>query len=400
MRIIHTGDLHLGVSFKSVRGLNIPEYINKNIVENFRYACEYAVRNKADLFLIAGDIFNNIYSSIPYSPLLARSMRILKDNNIPIVIIGGNHDIPKTRGYRIPLSIIHELGVSNVYYIDRYVNEPIYIRHESNLIAVAPIPFMHYSIERNAVTEIKRYVDSLKFRIEKQSNVDYKILIAHQDVEGAIYSERDMYARSYYDIYKIPPTILHPEFFNYIALGHIHLPQIIPGFNNMVYSGSLERVSFGEWRDQKSFVDVELNGSNIKIKRVNVNATKMIKLNVRVYSDPTNDIRSALSTIDVRKSLVRIILETEYSKWIELKSKLNKLDDIILEELNALGYRIDPEIKIPEPRDFNILPSATESDWLLKAINEYINNLRGVGEKDKEGMKKLLSKMFDEVGRL
>jgi exonuclease SbcD len=48
-----------------------------------------------------------------------------------------------------------------------------------------------------------------------------------------------------------------PEQFDYVALGHVHKPQIL-GQKHIRYSGSIERMDLGEQGDQKSVVLVEL----------------------------------------------------------------------------------------------------------------------------------------------
>jgi DNA repair exonuclease SbcCD nuclease subunit len=55
-----------------------------------------------------------------------------------------------------------------------------------------------------------------------------------------------------------------PLDWSYVALGHIHQPQCIAGLPHVRYSGSIERLDLGEWKDQKSVVLVDLGPEGLR----------------------------------------------------------------------------------------------------------------------------------------
>ncbi len=63
--------------------------------DNFERIVQYALSERPDLFLVSGDIFDRVKPSNEAKIRLVRNIRQLKEANIKVVMIGGNHDIPK-----------------------------------------------------------------------------------------------------------------------------------------------------------------------------------------------------------------------------------------------------------------------------------------------------------------
>ena len=80
---------------------------------------------------------------------------------------------------------------------------------------------------------------------------------------------------------------------DYVALGHIHRHQVLaggrPGEPIVVYSGSLERIDFGEEKEAKGFCWVELARGATRMTFVPVHARPFITLRVDLQEadDPT-----------------------------------------------------------------------------------------------------------------
>ena len=201
MRFFHIADVHLGA--EPDKGFPWSQDRSREIWDSFRRVIEQAGRDHADLFLIAGDLFHR-------QPLA----RELKEVNamfsaIPdtrILLIAGNHDyLRKDSLYqKFPWSsnvcglwsreISHadfpELGVrvTGCSYKSREITSPLY--------------------------------DGLK----KSGEMPVEILLAHGGDEKHIPISRDRLAASGFD---------------YVALGHIHKPQILEK-DRVIYAGSLE----------------------------------------------------------------------------------------------------------------------------------------------------------------
>ncbi|UCC17194.1 MAG: exonuclease SbcCD subunit D, partial [Dehalococcoidales bacterium] len=83
------------------------------------------------------------------------------------------------------------------------------------------------------------------------------ILAAHVGVASAMIGSERLMAIGQ-EHFLLISNIADPSF-DYVALGHIHKHQVLSDNPPVVYSGSLERVDFGEEKDEKGFyiIDIE-----------------------------------------------------------------------------------------------------------------------------------------------
>jgi len=124
---------------------------------------------------------------------------------------------------------------------------------------------------------------------------------------------------------KFTPGQLTPPPVDYVALGHIHRfqnrsPGAEPGATRIadaettpvVYSSSIERISFKEWDDRKGFllVDIDVNGAGktTSYEFVDTPARRFIAIHVdaREAAEPTEAILRALDQEDVDDAIVRV----------------------------------------------------------------------------------------------
>ena len=106
--------------------------------------------------------------------------------------------------------------------------------------------------------------------------------------------------------------------FEYVALGHIHRHQILGRSPHVVYSGSLQRIDFGEERDEKGFCLVDLDLSAPRGERMTgfefrrVNARRFHTINVKLQPDdpdPNESVADEIVRHDVSDAIVRLNIE-------------------------------------------------------------------------------------------
>jgi len=86
MKIYHAADIHLGRRRLDGR---LPD---DDIVAAFRFITEKAIREKADVFLVAGDLFDRPQVDPPHLRQAQEVLRRLKNASIPVIAMEGNHD--------------------------------------------------------------------------------------------------------------------------------------------------------------------------------------------------------------------------------------------------------------------------------------------------------------------
>ena len=105
--------------------------------------------------------------------------------------------------------------------------------------------------------------------------------------------------------------------FDYIALGHIHKHQVLGNNPPVVYPGSLERLDFGEEKDEKGFYLVEIDPNKERGKRLTsfdfhpVNGRRLLTINVDIKpedTDPTTVVLKAIAEQQdkVKDAIVRL----------------------------------------------------------------------------------------------
>lgn len=86
VQIVHCSDLHLDRNFNV--GSIARNYVRKkDLDDNFSEVVGYAIENRADLFLISGDVFDRVMPGNFSRDFLARLLKDLNAHDIPVFII-------------------------------------------------------------------------------------------------------------------------------------------------------------------------------------------------------------------------------------------------------------------------------------------------------------------------
>ena len=241
MKIIHFSDTHLGhgdySALDSETGINQREV---DIYKVFREIIDYILESKPDLVVHAGDLFDSVRPSNKAISVAYEQFYRLSKDNIPLVVIAGNHSTPRQRTKETIFRIFD--FIQNVY--------PVYRGHYKKIIinncAIHAIPHTYSQLELEE--------NILNLKLDQECK--YNILVTHgtaQDISDKSWIEfKDQI---------IPNSILDYDF-NYIALGHFHSFQKIK--DNVYYCGSPERFSFNEINQEKCFLEANLDTGNIK----------------------------------------------------------------------------------------------------------------------------------------
>ena len=255
MRIIHTGDWHLG---KNLEGMSRLEE-QAEFLEDFIRIVE---DNRADLVIIAGDVYDSFTPSAKAEILFYNTLkRLSKDGERLILVIAGNHDSPDRLVAAWPLAQPHGiimLGTpKSTVPIGTYgrheviKSEPgiveVMIGEEKAVIAAIAFPsekrlnevlYLGTDEDEEKLESYEARMIQLFTELEKNYRDDtINLLVSHIFVMGSEESgsERRIQLGGSYLI----NSSIFPKKAQYIALGHVHKPQIVPGTGGKArYSGS------------------------------------------------------------------------------------------------------------------------------------------------------------------
>jgi exonuclease SbcD len=119
--------------------------------------------------------------------------------------------------------------------------------------------------------------------------------------------------------------------FDYVALGHVHRHQVLGHDPETVYAGSLQRVDFGEEKDDKGFCVIDLDPAMPSGQRVTgvdfhpVNARRFLTISVDIPRgdlDPTATVIQAITGTYFDDAIVRVLIRVS----AELEGHLRDAD--------------------------------------------------------------------------
>ena len=212
MKIIHTGDVHLGAATRNLP----PEKaaIRKTeILDGFRRLCAYAQRQGVTAVLIAGDLFDGER----VDPALRAEVLSAIASSAPVCFfyVSGNHDGGFFAGDRLP---------QNLYLFSQNRTWRSYDLPEN--VTVTGIDAAYLSLERYR---------ELQLRSER-----YNLVLLHGEIAQNERAETGTIALSR----------LQGKYIDYLALGHIHIPMQqtarLDGRGVYRYCGCLEGRGFDE----------------------------------------------------------------------------------------------------------------------------------------------------------
>ncbi|MBS7650885.1 MAG: exonuclease SbcCD subunit D [Candidatus Bathyarchaeia archaeon] len=398
MRIIHTSDLHLGVA---TYGSEDPSSgVNRRILDFFQVfdqVIDYTLSNDADVLLMCGDTFKDVNPTSTILKMFAARLRRLTSGGVDVVILLGNHDTPKTVGRTAPPEIFDELKIEKVYVSARPdilnlkskngeklriftlpYRHPIHVAAKIEKTQAAKIDFDREAIQAAYQTEIKRNIEI--FTKSGRRDAEVTILAGHLYVEGARRGSEKIYIVG--EEYAIPPSILQRETFDYIALGHVHTHQRLPGEPPAVYSGSLERIDFSEVDETKGFIDMKYKDGIISWSFIPVKTRPMLKLEIDCTKSkkPIETVKSEIGKFNIEDAIVKIILKIKNGAYIDLNQTQNTLSKTFWHQI--VQERIFEEQPIHTPTLESLNPHETLSRYLksLRLPEDEVELLRRLGD--------------------
>ena len=250
MKVFHLSDLHLGKRVNGYSMVDDQEFILERILGSVK-------AEKPQAVIIAGDVYDRAMPSEEAVALLDDFLyRLVALEGRPeVFIVYGNHDSAERLAFGNRL--IERSGVHLSPVFDGSIKS-VEMEDEFGGVTFHLLPFIKPSDARNAYPDAKveSYTDAVREVLGhlELDGAKRHVLIAHQFVTDAVRSESE-------DISVGGMDNVNAEAFggfDYVALGHLHRPQAIPGHENIRYCGTPLKYSISEKDDQKGILVVEL----------------------------------------------------------------------------------------------------------------------------------------------
>jgi DNA repair protein SbcD/Mre11 len=383
INLLHVSDIHFGSGeshgrINPVTGLNVRF---EDFVAALTRVVDYALQNDTHIFLFSGDAYRNASPEPIYQKMFAGQLKRLSDANIKTILVVGNHDQILRSSQSHAMSVFQTLEVPGLLTIDR----PTCLRLDTAGGALQLIGLPH--ITRHQLMTLDKYKDLTAGEIDRVL-VDHirdllrgyyleldptipTVVTAHMATDNALAGIEAELLVGY--TLTFPCEIFIDKRIDYVALGHIHKYQILrPENPAIVYAGSLERVDFGEEKEDKGFVAVRLERGKTTYAFHSIGPRPFVTVDVDLTDseDPGAALLAKLKEALVPGCVMRLRYKID-------QEQISAVDEESLRAAaaSALSIRLQAEI-IPSHRRAR-MPQLNETAALspLTALDTYLSEV-------------------------
>jgi exonuclease SbcD len=368
VNILHTSDWHIG---RSLYGKKRYAEFDAFLTWLLATIQDHSIR----VLLVAGDIFDsstpsNRAQSLYYSFLY----RVAASSCRHVVIIAGNHDSPSF--LNAPKELLKAL---DIHVIGNITDDPedevlvLYDDQDVPELLVCAVPYLRDRDIRVAEAgesiedKEQKLLDGLHrqyaavaaaaLQKRRQLGADIPIVgMGHLFTSGGKTVDGDGVRELYIGSLAHVTARIFPPCFTYVALGHLHVPQMVNGLETIRYSGSPLPMGFGEAQHQKSVCRVACNGSAVSVQLIDVPVLQKLE-----------QIRGDWSTIQSR---IMQLVAADSQAWLEVIYEGDEVIGDLRERLQRAVAGTEMEIlRIKNTRVFEQVLRQTAAQETLDDLN-------------------------------
>jgi exonuclease SbcD len=265
MRVIHTSDWHLGQELHGFdRGVEHDAFLG--------WLASQLIELEADALIVTGDVYDTVNPPILAQQRLYQFVKRILTTcpHLQVVFIGGNHDSPT----RLELPR-HLLDVDRVHLIGgmpRATSQPslsrilITMRDRTGTpgAVCAAVPYLRpgdLPVQGDTESPLKSFYRQVIETAHSACGDLPLIVTGHLHMSGGAVSSLSE-RRIVIGGQEAVSADIFPASVAYVALGHLHKPQLISGQTVIRYAGSPFPMSVAETDYHHSIVVIELDGAD------------------------------------------------------------------------------------------------------------------------------------------
>jgi DNA repair protein SbcD/Mre11 len=405
MKLLHFADAHIDMANY---GRHDPEtglpLRVLDFLKSLDTIVDAAISEKVDMVIFAGDAYKDRSPAPTFQREWGKRIMKLSQAKIPTLLLIGNHDISPSIGRAHALQEFKTLQVPYV----RVLDEPCFLS-PSDLwdvpVQIVAMPWitrsglMAATGETNSTEAFSRIEGNISELIERWLNEEAEpslpiILTAHASIEGAKFGGERLVMLGN-DLVLSGSLVKNPKF-SYVAMGHIHKPQDVnDGYQPpVVYPGSIERVDFGEAKEERYFVIVHVEkGVDTKVEWRRLEGTRPFierRAVLKSSENVTEILKDALPG-DMSEAIVKLVVEypRELDTLID-ESALRKYAEKAFEFHLVKRPQSETRVRLSEGQTISSLTSLDLLDTYWKTVHAEDRNL------DVDSLQKLAQEIISE----
>ena len=405
MKLLHFADAHIDMANY---GRHDPEtglpLRVLDFLKSLDTIVDAAISEKVDMVIFAGDAYKDRSPAPTFQREWGKRIMRLSQAKIPTLLLVGNHDISPAAGRA---HAIQEFDTLQVPFV-KVLQKPEFLKPDDlwglpvQIIAMPWITRSGFMASMDAsAADTKELFSNIESRIselvegwiEEADKTLPLILTAHASVEGAVFgAERMVMLGS--DLV-LPTSLVKDTRLDYVAMGHIHKPQDVNEGQHppVIYPGSIERIDFGEAKDDKFYVIAEIARGEAKVEWRKIEGTRPFLEGRAVLTSSENVTGFLKSKLpkNLSDAIVKLIVEypREWDALID-ESALRKFASDAFEFHLVKKPKVEARVRIPEGQ---VISSMTPLDLL----GQYFDSAK---LEDKEELQKLAREILSEEDQL
>lgn len=322
MKILHTSDWHLG---RSLYGKKRYEEASSFL----DWLVSVIEEERIDILLVAGDVFDNSTPSNRSQEFYYRFLsRVSGSCCRHIVVIAGNHDSPSF--LNAPTELLRAMNVHVIGFPD-CSSEVLVLNDEQEIpmAIVCAVPYLRdrdiRTVEageslldktaklllglRNHYEEVFSLAETREFQHAESGYSGVPVVaMGHLFTAGGKTVDGDGVRELYTGSLAHVDCDVFPPFLDYVALGHLHSPQSVGNNEHIRYSGSPISMGFGESKQPKSVVIVEIEPGTTE------------SANITPYPVPCfQELERIAGSLDGIYSRIELLKQKQSKAWLEIE---------------------------------------------------------------------------------
>lgn len=401
MKLLHFADAHIDMAnygrHDSETGLPVRVL---DFLKSLDTIIDAAISERVDMVLFAGDAYKDRSPAPTFQREWGKRIMRLSKAQIPTLLLVGNHDLSPAAGRA---HAIQEFDTLQVPYV-RVLQKPEFLTPNELWgvpVQVIAMPWISRSglmaAMGSSAVDTKELFGNIEARISELvegwiegAGKDLPlILTAHASVEGALFgAERVIMLGS--DLV-LPTWLVKDQRLDYVAMGHIHKPQDVNQGQRppIIYPGSIERIDFGEAKDDKFYIIAEITCGEAKVQWRKIEGTRPFierRTVLKSTENVTEELKSHLpGPVEMAGAIVKLTVEypREWDMLID-ESALRKYAEPAFEFHLVKKPKVEARVRIPEGQVVSSLSP-------LELLDQYFDSAR---VSNKDDLQKLAQKII------
>jgi DNA repair exonuclease SbcCD nuclease subunit len=310
IRIVCTADNHLGRYYSKMNARQLAER-RARLRDAFARVVDFALRQRAHLFLHCGDLFDRESPPPVELTFVAQQFQRLREAGVKIFAISGNHDMPSASDGATPVRIYDALRAARVFTKRTQIEFDV-LSIEGARVAIggiAPDP------------RLDAGADPLEDVAYTPPQADVVLLLLHCGFEGCV-------PKNFADAILPRSRVVQMQDIHYFFLGDLHRThKTVVDRATVIIPGATERMTFGEIDESVGFYYVELEGKHaVKLHHQRIEPQPMRRETIRTTDlpndTPTEYIFARLREWANPEQLMQLHLEGPLSREVYHRLKL------------------------------------------------------------------------------